>query len=504
MKYKMNQAECNGRHLDQVRNLLSKYRSFLHKNRFALHIVEDLVSRCIFYYAPSSHGNNIDFEDRIEGDIDGKNQSKKRGRHTNHQDKNELNVKEVGGGVGGGSGGVMPESLYSWINLWTFMNDAIYYGLGNENGLTVGKLDEDRRNQDDGSTSNTHFSTIITTLRILLSIVDCLAPAIEVRAQYHQKYHPQETNHQNRHQQQSRLHVLNVLTKIERIRFLCRISILLLNYFHQYKKTMKAQKATSNNKQSMDKSYLAMFGIINDGGLLYPEENRNQTISAEQELKRVKRLLYVGKRTGRKVQASNTHQFQPRMTSHSNHPNDENHLLQGFTKRFDSTTFKICLLAFGEILHLSRPLFQTYALRQSEQQFQRHQNPHYNVELRKRRRMACMKTWIVSLLMDLISHQCTKLGTTVNVASSISGHGGVTNNHLVDIASPMTKDELYHRKMRLMLYLLRTPVFDVGTLPLAKMLSRVFSHVPLVGQLASNYVMDLLFYWHDWHFMTET
>lgn len=486
--------------------ILSRYRSFLHENRFALQIVEDLVSRCILYYAPSSHhsglvttAENINDDENVIGYND-RGKSKKRTRQEKQQQKS--------------NGGVMPESLYACINLWTFMNDAIYYGLGNDIGFTVGTSRFDQKDPSIPSSPTTgannidnlerHTSTFISTLRIILSIVDCIAPAIEVRAHYFQSLGTSKNNVAKKNTQAAnnhRFYVLNILTKIERIRFICRLSILLLNYYNQYKKMIRSEssspsKNTNENRQnsstSIDKSYLAMFGIIENGGLYQLGCNNDNSKSTRDEVKRVKRMLYVGKRTGRKV--SNQRNLQRKGNLYQE-GDDLTNILQSISKRLlDSTSFKICLLAMGEILHLSRPLYQTYAIRNCERQ------NNFGLNDQKNRKQNMIKIWVISLLMDMLSLECTKLGTTVNVNPSMSSQ---RSTQTVNIASSMTKDEIYHRKMRLFLYLLRTPVFDFTTLPVAKRLSQIINHVPLVGRLSSSYIMDLITYWHDWHFMME-
>lgn len=258
-----------------------------------------------------------------------------------------------------------------------------------------------------------------------------------------------------------------------------------------------------NNKQrqksavTIDKSYLAKFGIIENGGLYHLGCNDDNSKSSKDEVKRVKRMLYVGKRTGRKVY-NQSGDFQKKENPYQEGGDLTNIPQSTFKRLFGSTTFKICLLAMGEILHLSRPLFQTYAIRHYDRQDTLSAKNTFHDE--KKRKQKMIKIWVVSLLMDLLSLQCTRLGTTVNANSLMTSHRSIQT---VTIASSTTKDEIYHRKMRLFLYLLKTPVFDFATLPVAKRFSQIINHVPLVGRLSSSYVMDLITYWHDWHFMVE-
>ena len=105
-----------------------------------------------------------------------------------------------------------------------------------------------------------------------------------------------------------------------------------------------------------------------------------------------------------------------------------------------------------------------------------------------------IKSWIVSLAMDLLSQRLIYAGKTVQKGK---------NGCVVNISSESTKEEMYHRKMRLTLYLLRSPAWNMATYPLAEKISRIVALVPLLGAPLVDYLMSVLNYWQKWHFMLE-
>ena len=207
---------------------------------------------------------------------------------------------------------------------------------------------------------------------------------------------------------------------------------------------------------------LSNMGVLQEGGLLEP--NEHLTFSRD-ENERVKKLLYVGKRTGRQIRY-NVNQVQNVMP---------------LTAAATPTT-KIGMLILGELMHVYRPLYYVQSSLRNE-----------SVGGNKGRH-GMVKSWIVSLVMDLLSQRLIIAGKTVRKGGS---------ECVVDISSESTKEEMYRRKMRLAMYLLRSPVWNMATYPIAEKISRVIAHVPLVGKPLVHYLMDVLNYWQRWHFMQE-
>ena len=61
--------------------------------------------------------------------------------------------------------------------------------------------------------------------------------------------------------------------------------------------------------------------------------------------------------------------------------------------------------------------------------------------------------------------------------------------------SALNAQELKRRKLNLLLYLMRTPLFDKFTAPTASAALRVVAKIPLLGKLLQSYFWDWLLYW---------
>ena len=492
-----NQRSCKE---NIISSSLSKYRSFLQNHRFTLHLVEDLLSRLVLYAPSRFHHTNGD--NNADGD-DAAHESE--GNHD-----------------------VLPETLYGILNLWSLLNDVLCHGLGNDNGLTVGVLSSSSSSTD--PIDNTSLEEIktskkdqtITILRSILTVIDCIAPALEVRAHYHQRNNSKQS-HKQRGRQSNQHSLLDMLALIEKIKFVCRLSILALNYascFHDKDDTIDSQnrshpsyiKQDSKHRNDEDSliqmSSISSFGILKDGGML--DLGCDDAISVENERKRIKRLLYVGKRTGRKLY---NHDCNQKCTNELNNMNDDaddggvkgsSHLLSKWKDLVQSPKVKIGLIVLGEILHLVRPLYHIHAIRSCESTIgyghddtATNKNHTKDEKMTYRRRMM-MKIWLKSFLIDLISLKSIEMGHKVK--KKLSPNGIISE---VDVSSQALRDELYNRKMRLMLYALRAPFYHDLTFPVTQRVASIVDCIPLVGQPVSTYLLDILAYWQQWHFMME-
>mmetsp|Transcript_17048 Transcript_17048/g.25683 ORF Transcript_17048/g.25683 Transcript_17048/m.25683 type:complete len:171 (+) Transcript_17048:622-1134(+) len=140
-----------------------------------------------------------------------------------------------------------------------------------------------------------------------------------------------------------------------------------------------------------------------------------------------------------------------------------------------------------------------------KRQHQHRRNPKYQM----------LKSWILSFLMDILSHKLTHIGKHVNINANGNGNGNgngndnvnsktKTNSININIASESTTEELKRRKMKWTMYLLRSPIWDRVTHPLCASVGGAVGYVPLVGTPLVQYVMDLILYWQKWHFMQES
>jgi len=409
---------------------LHRYRQFIQKYRSILRIFEDGLCRLVLY-AP--------------------------GRFVAHSEDDSGHEKKK----------ILPETLYAFIHVFSLFNDAVYHGFGNGNGFTVGGLNE----ECDGHQVSMHS---VRVLRSILSIVECMAPSLEVsaftksRLKMKSKNGRGEENSNFASHHDSHLTALLVSAKIEKMKFVCRMGLIAINYYKHVKNT----RSSKSNAESIGN--LSSLGILQEGGLLEPDEC---ITSKSSENDRVKKLLYVGKRTGRKIihQQNQNHSKTSQFLR-----NEKNNISHECKSMLDSPRTKMALLGLGELLHVYRPVYyvKTCLL-------------HVSTDAKdSRKRM--LKSWLVSLCMDVLSYKLTKMSKTVQ-----------RGNVAIDTSSDSTKEELRHRKMRWTLYLLRAPIWDMATHPLAEKLGAAGEYIPLIGKPLVQYIMDILCYWQRWHFMLE-
>lgn len=520
-------------------------------------------------------------------------------------------------------GVVQPESWYALLNLWGLLTDSLYYyGHGKDsnsrctvvgNGLTI---NDDIITSTSSSSSNRNTnptkkycksSAVIIALRTTLSIMECVAPAVEVTTYYSISSSTKRERHTDGGsgststsrsvdslRSMTRLaNALRVVTNMERIKFVCRSGIVVLNYWNVWHTQFRFGSSNSpttasssplspprpshsvggndgdlfiplqtrqlqlqDKKQEMARNIaLSGVGILQNGGLLQPEgdgEYRSTTTQSSEE-RRVSKLMYVGKRTGRRVvQASTslhsvsgleesaslstaTHamptcgDFSSVLPSTSTHNQTSEISIgcimetikikaRGLLLRLQQsppTTAKrrFGYLLMGELLHIYRPLHWAKVCYNSESSRSQYCYPPHN-RLNSKDRTKLMKSWILCLAMDVISHKLSNMGTHVSTRDSGSsgkndnGGGDCSNGNVsiaIDVSSQTTKEELNRRKMRWILYLLRAPIWSLFTYPLTKTSSKALAFcMPLVGRPLATYLMDLLLYWQKWHFMLES
>jgi len=620
-------------------NIISIYQQYLRKNRLIFKIFEECLSRMVVLYAPFSRedeGGEWHYEQNTAHDI-----SMSRRSQTMTTTK-MMNYREIEGG----KTGIQPEIWYALLNLWGLLNDSLYYyGNGDDsgssssivsvgNGLTINydittsipsnenvccKSERNYSEKNDICTSqnemkataiatkwmekNNKASVAIVILRTTLSIVECVAPALEVTTYYSAPSVVRGRQNGRRSGINDYLssidrhaNALQVVVNMEQIKFLCRVGIITINYWNIWRtqfcafptspttalqarwkilsmqsrlKSKRGMGAQVKDEDEIEANIaLSGVGILQDGGLLRPGEDYINTPNQSSEERRVRKLLYVGKRTGRRIQASTT--SQPIMstveekastvakvnchciseTNVNNCPTGElpfslstartktkSEMMKDWMKTIKikvmelslvrqnllltTTRRRLVYLLMGELLHLYRPLCWVQACHRHETARGRmipHLSPPHNLFSSKNRDnrtkyWELMKPWIICFAMDVISHKISGMGTHVSTrdaSSNIIRNGGnhFDNNDistLIDVSSQTTKEELHRRKMRWVLYLLRAPIWSLVTYPLTKASSKLLGFcVPLVGKPLAIYLLELLLYWQKWHFMLES
>lgn len=127
------------------------------------------------------------------------------------------------------------------------------------------------------------------------------------------------------------------------------------------------------------------------------------------------------------------------------------------------------------------------------------------------------RPWLVSLGMDALAYTCTTRagGGSVALLLPLGRDGnrdrvGVLGNGVASIETvpvlPYLNDtqttELRRRKLLWLLYLMRSPAFEILTEPVGRSAAGLFDGVPLFGGLAS-YALNMLLYVQRHHFYTS-
>jgi hypothetical protein len=176
-------------------------------------------------------------------------------------------------------------------------------------------------------------------------------------------------------------------------------------------------------------------GLLQDGGMYRVIHGGEECIpSVSHPQARKHRRDYVGRRTGRRVAAGSAGE-QP------------SHALW-------------VRLIVGEALKLYRPLYWAQAEREE-------------VDSSGPRRL--WMAWIVTLAMDVTSLKCLS--------------GAVSQDNAYSQA------EWNRRRMKLFLYLLRSPAWDKTTEPSVLRTASLFRRVPLLGRFVETYLWEWLLYW---------
>mmetsp|Transcript_21705 Transcript_21705/g.30432 ORF Transcript_21705/g.30432 Transcript_21705/m.30432 type:complete len:507 (-) Transcript_21705:72-1592(-) len=473
----------------------SSYVSFLRKYRYTLRLIEDILPRLILHASASYH-------------------------HDINYDCSPTKHSRILSFVG------RSETLYAFLNLWTLLNDSLFYGLeGNRgSGLTVGKIPKIsffQNRPDSPSSVNegqnlrncsmypfTHDNAYaITTilLRSALSVLQCLTPVLEIasaptlildsRAIAEGSLRTTST--------QNELHDIsinpkstsntNILLAIEKFRFICRLGLLLLARYGNNNKKEQNRCEHNNGKNIPECKHTHDRGILQRGGGLSPREI---PISTSHEEKRLLLITYIGRRTGRKIVGKNeiaaTIRKEEQFRSiHSNSKSLLKKKQELYFATFEKEQIFNFIIDIGEIMYAYRPL-----------QWIKFKRCSANETLLKpnqlKQGVVSLRSWFACFVMDILSQWLIHVGYTLGCGIKV---GSKVRN--MDLRSPLTIQEMMRRKLRCILYLLREPVWEHFTCPIVKSVSHYISQIPIFGVSLTNYFTDLLLYWKQWHFMLE-
>lgn len=156
---------------------------------------------------------------------------------------------------------------------------------------------------------------------------------------------------------------------------------------------------------------------------------------------------------------------------------NQSNFIQIFEQRLKQTNETSSkLLITGEILHILRPVVYTACLRM------------WGVK--------SWKPWMLSLLLELSSAQATYVAQRCSnkVVQQIEGNSILVRSTLSILYakqgmlwSPQELDELTKRKLLLVFYLIRDPVFGRVTLPIMQKWVQTVGRVPMVSWLSERF-----------------
>ena len=475
-------------------SMIQKYRTFLQQNQLSIDLLENVMERFVFYgYLFKEHDHS----------------------------------------------GISTELYYAIWNSIRWLNDVVLSGWGEGMGVTVGKRDEWLSNNVSGTSLSEEkkgvslsdsillkLNTAVPILRAILTATTCIYPAMEAwsrRSTIHSSRSLLGNGENNSIIRQSR--AAQVSYRLERIKFVARLALLSISWWAQQHRRRNQQ--LDDNDQQKER----IPTLLRRGGELDPYEELVPLQDAEDEAKVVQ---YVGRRTGRRsiaARPSSTKPSSPSSTSSqlssvlsSSVISNVTTLIKRLAKLLSSKHRILYVYAVGELLHILRPLYWSHAETRQYQKQRRLSSmniPQKQSSLNFSCSFGIWKAYFISLMMDLISDKLlqlsyggdttsTKLSSQSQRRGSLFGSRGSSGGRQGSLASSSAEqakhDELNWRRSRHSLYLLRSPMYNTVTQPVATFLGRVVSMIPSFGlcQWAVEYVLDMMSYWNENHFMLES
>lgn len=236
-------------------------------------------------------------------------------------------------------------------------------------------------------------ATTTTTIRFILTIIQTLYPIV------HEVLRGSPGDYQKAMKRQT-----TVRRYLERTRFVLR-AVLLFRYWKTLQPTVPP-------------------GLLIRGGMI--EDHERQIVTIQEEMSRIERQNYVGKRSGR------------HWSVHPMVPTDP---------------WTIVRTKCAELLYILRPLVYAEC-------------------------GGTVSVWAMALAMDLVSLWGLNSAKTAGNADS--------------------SKEWNRRRLRLLLYALRAPVWDRYGAPAAERVGTSICSVPLLGGLLHNYFWDWISYWKEY------
>jgi hypothetical protein len=283
-----------------------------------------------------------------------------------------------------------------------------------------------------------------TSIRIALNVIHCLMPSLLELVAARKGSDDDTTNNNdttpgtaNNNNARSMRRQAQLRLRLEQLKCVLRL-YLLYSYWNQV-----TQESSSSPSSP---------GIMLDGGMYQPMDDPLGMSEEEVQSDR-RRRSYRGRRTGLLVSKDGLSDNPSRSTIPA--------------PQSQSSAMRQVLL--GELLYSLRPVWWAASeARHAAAAPHDHRSPSLTSD-------PLFKSWIVTLGMELLS-----LGL-------LSGERRNGN--------PFSKEEWNRRRMKLLLYLLRAPVWNRVTSPTLERTCALARKVPVLGGLVDSYIWDWILYW---------
>jgi hypothetical protein len=462
-----------------------RYEQFVQKHQSILYLYDDIISRCFVLFAPNSN-------------------------HTNSGDDDVGSVVIQ-----------WREVLYGCMELHRIMIQMAVttFSLSDHPTTTTTPM---KMNEYGPTTSTvTGLSPeerIVTTthLRFVLTIIQSIYPLLQEMIRTFSIMSLSSNRNRNQIHNSAIISYRQAIVRrcIEWLRFVIRFTLL----FRHWKCILKSQystlitNSTTNNSNSMDRHNSTAFvpvllpGVMPNGGSWsYPTHCdpyydpiasvTTQTMDKyEQECQRIERNhQYIGKRTGRRIVSTTRYPSrhvsspQPQTASCTTKYREIYALLLlRLSTLMKSRTARSLRIIIGELLYICRPVVQIetevriyrehrYGITTTEQNS--HSNDH-----------RLLRSWVLCLGMDILS-----LFALSTIRNEQNVHQESQPSRFVPNATSLR--EIQRRRVRLWLYLLRSPLWEMYIEGTIRRCSDVLCRLPLLGGLLRNYIYDYIYYW---------
>mmetsp|Transcript_64258 Transcript_64258/g.73994 ORF Transcript_64258/g.73994 Transcript_64258/m.73994 type:complete len:546 (-) Transcript_64258:78-1715(-) len=500
------------------------YINFAKKYQLQIDVIDDTISKILFWFPHQSQsyrydGNSNDDDDGVEGN----------------------SFSDIGSGSISCSDINNSEGTITKIDAWR----EVCYGILSLHRLMMYLALEENGNDNDNDNNNeygtsvqTKYPSIISAkgIRICLTVVHSIVPSLLSVI----------TSTCTSTQSRSRSTYFTTANKVrlilEQIKFLLRL-YLLVPYWNQQLQQQKPQQhqvnrtngTSSNNKNENNDEYEYeneiddtnlittnhdCVGVLMDGGMYRIDRQCKKGIPWDQYKATDRRRNYIGKRTGWKVIGS---------TTNNNNSYNYKQIDNNIGNRYNNIRMIInnnndnIRTILGDLLYTFRPLLWAwFESRQQQQQYidnynekktnhpqQQHRSSttsssspsllqrtsgiislfsnYYNTNNSNK---ILLRGWILCLGLDLLSIRLLERNNDDN-------NNNNNNNRYRNIR---TEEEVQRRKLRLLLYALRSPVWSTITVPilLNDVLSRrILQKIPLLGlrNFIEIYIWDWILYY---------